>query len=333
MKEQESSLIDRFGRRITYVRLSVTDRCDLRCVYCMAEDMSFLPRNQLLTLEETVRLGRCFAELGVTKLRITGGEPLVRRNVLWLFEQLGALPGIKDLTVTTNGTQLPRFAQGLKAAGVTRVNISLDSLRPERFRAITRLGEIDKTLAGIEAAKAAGFARIKLNSVILKHRNHDEVCDLVQFALDQGLDIAFIEEMPLGVIGEHDRADAYYSSDRIRADLGERFELLPSTETTGGPSRYWRVAGSDTRVGFISPHSHNFCGDCNRVRVTAEGRLLLCLGQEFSADLRRALRANPTDDERVKQAIRHAMSIKPRGHDFDLTEQPIIFRHMNVTGG
>jgi len=333
MKEQESRLIDRFGRRITYVRLSVTDRCDLRCVYCMAEDMSFLPRNQLLTLEETVRLGRCFAELGVTKLRITGGEPLVRRNVLWLFEQLGALPGIKDLTLTTNGTQLPRFAQGLKAAGVTRVNISLDSLRPERFRAITRLGEIDKTLAGIEAAKAAGFGRIKLNSVILKHRNHDEVCDLVQFALDQGLDIAFIEEMPLGVIGEHDRADAYYSSDRIRADLGERFELLPSTETTGGPSRYWRVAGSDTRVGFISPHSHNFCGDCNRVRVTAEGRLLLCLGQEFSADLRRALRANPTDDERVKQAIRHAMSIKPRGHDFDLTEQPIIFRHMNVTGG
>ena len=333
MKEQESSLIDRFGRRITYVRLSVTDRCDLRCVYCMAEDMSFLPRNQLLTLEETVRLGRCFAELGVTKLRITGGEPLVRRNVLWLFEQLGALPGIKDLTLTTNGTQLPRFAQGLKAAGVTRVNISLDSLRPERFRAITRLGEIDKTLAGIEAAKAAGFARIKLNSVILKHRNHDEVCDLVQFALDQGLDIAFIEEMPLGVIGEHDRADAYYSSDRIRADLSERFELLPSTETTGGPSRYWRVAGSDTRVGFISPHSHNFCGDCNRVRVTAEGRLLLCLGQEFSADLRRALRANPTDDERVKQAIRHAMSIKPHGHDFDLTEQPIIFRHMNVTGG
>ena len=333
MKEQESSLIDRFGRRITYVRLSVTDRCDLRCVYCMAEDMSFLPRNLLLTLEETVRLGRCFAELGVTKLRITGGEPLVRRNVLWLFEQLGALPGIKDFTLTTNGTQLPRFAQGLKAAGVTRINISLDSLRPARFRAITRLGEIDKTLAGIEAAKAAGFARIKLNSVILKHRNHDEVCDLVQFALDQGLDIAFIEEMPLGVIGEHDRADAYYSSDRIRADLGERFELLPSTETTGGPSRYWRVAGSDTRVGFISPHSHNFCGDCNRVRVTAEGRLLLCLGQEFSADLRRALRANPTDDERVKQAIRHAMSIKPRGHDFDLAEQPIIFRHMNVTGG
>jgi cyclic pyranopterin phosphate synthase len=333
MQEPQAQLIDRFGRRITYVRLSVTDRCDLRCVYCMAEDMTFLPRNQLLTLEETARLGRCFAGLGVTKLRITGGEPLVRRNVLWLFEQLGALPGVKDLTLTTNGTQLPRYAQGLKAAGVTRVNISLDSLRPERFRSITRLGEIDKTLAGIEAAKAAGFGRIKLNSVILKHRNHDEVCDLVQFALDQGLDIAFIEEMPLGVIGEHDRADAYYSSDRIRADLGERFELLPSTETTGGPSRYWRVAGSDTRVGFISPHSHNFCGDCNRVRVTAEGRLLLCLGQEFSTDLRRALRANPTDDERVKLAIRHAMSIKPRGHDFDLTEQPILFRHMNLTGG
>ena len=329
----DGPLIDRFGRRITYVRLSVTDRCDLRCVYCMAEDMQFLPRNQVLTLEEIARLARCFSELGVTKLRITGGEPLVRRNILWLFEQLGGLAGIHDLTLTTNGTQLPRFAAGLQAAGVTRVNISLDSLKPERFRAITRLGELGKTLAGIEEARAAGFERIKLNSVILKNRNHDEVTDLVRFALDRGLDISFIEEMPLGVIGDHDRAEAYYPSDAIRRDLSESFDLIPTTETTGGPSRYYRIAGSDNRIGFISPHSHNFCGDCNRVRVTAEGRLLLCLGQEFSTDLRRALRANPTNDDRVKVAIRQAMSIKPRGHDFDLKAKPVIFRHMNATGG
>ena len=333
MQEPQPQLIDRFGRRITYVRLSVTDRCDLRCVYCMAEDMTFLPRAQVLTLEEIARLGRCFSELGVTKLRVTGGEPLVRRNVLWLFEQLGALSGIHDLTLTTNGTQLSKYAAGLKAAGVTRINISLDSLRSERFRAITRKGDLDRVLAGIDAALAAGFHRVKLNSVILKHRNHDEVADLVRFALDRGMDLSFIEEMPLGHIGDHDRAEAYYSSDEIRRDLAVHFELIPTTETTGGPSRYWRVAGYENRIGFISPHSHNFCGDCNRVRVTAEGRLLLCLGQEHSADLRRALRANPTDDERVKQAIRHAMSIKPRGHDFDLTEQPIIFRHMNATGG
>ena len=332
-EDNADQLIDRFGRHITYVRLSVTDRCDLRCVYCMSEDMQFLPREQLLTLEETARLGRCFSELGVTKLRITGGEPLVRRNVVWLFEQLGALPGIRDLTLTTNGSQLARYATALKDAGVTRINISLDSLKPERFRAITRNGDLSKTLAGIDAALAAGFERVKLNSVVLKHRNHDEVADLVAYALDRGMDISFIEEMPLGVIGDHDRAEAYYSSDEIRRDLGERFELLPTTETTGGPSRYYRAAGFDNRVGFISPHSHNFCGDCNRVRVTAEGRLLLCLGQEFSTDLRRALRANPLDDDSVKRAIRAAMAIKPRGHDFDLKEQPIIFRHMNATGG
>jgi cyclic pyranopterin phosphate synthase len=328
-----AQLIDRFGRHITYVRLSVTDRCDLRCVYCMTEDMQFLPRSQLLTLEEVARLGSCFSELGVTKLRITGGEPLVRRNILWLFEHLGALPGIRDLTLTTNGTQLVRYAKALKVAGVTRVNVSLDSLRPERFRAITRLGDLDKTLTGIDAALEAGFRRVKLNSVVMRNRNHDEVADLVAYAVDRGLDISFIEEMPLGVIGDHDRAEVYYSSDQIRRDLTDRFELVPTTETTGGPSRYFRVAGTDSRVGFISPHSHNFCGDCNRVRVTAEGRLLLCLGQEFSTDLRRALRGNPTDDAAVKRAIVAAMSIKPRGHDFDLEAKPVIFRHMNATGG
>jgi cyclic pyranopterin phosphate synthase len=326
-------LWDRFGRHVTYVRLSVTDRCDLRCVYCMAEDMRFTPRNQLLTLEEIARLGRLFSELGVVKLRITGGEPLVRCNVLWLFQRLGELSGIRDLTLTTNGSQLAQMAGDLVAAGVTRVNISLDTLDAGRFRAITRLGDITKTLDGIEAARQAGFRRVKLNSVVLKNRNHDEAADLVAFAVERDLDISFIEEMPLGVIGDHDRAEAFYPSDAIRRDLSARFELLPTTETTGGPSRYYRVAGSGIRVGFISPHSHNFCGDCNRVRVTAEGRLLLCLGQEHSSDLRRALRANPTDDQAVKRAILAAMAIKPRGHDFDLTAQPVIFRHMNATGG
>ena len=331
--ELPPTLVDRFGRQITYVRLSVTDRCDLRCVYCMAEHMRFLPRSQLLTLEEMARLGHIFAELGVVKLRVTGGEPLVRRNVIWLFERLGLLQGIHDLTLTTNGTQLRRYARALRAAGVSRVNISLDSLRPQRFRAITRVGELRRTLEGIDAALEAGFERVKLNSVILKHRNHDEVADLVTYAVRRGIDISFIEEMPLGVIGDHDRAEAYCSSDEIRAELAAHFDLLPTTESTGGPSRSFRVAGARTRVGFISPHSHNFCGDCNRVRVTAEGRLLLCLGQEYSTDLRRVLRAHPTDDAAVARAIVSAMAIKPRGHDFALDAQPLIFRHMNMTGG
>ena len=326
-------LMDRFGRRVTYVRLSVTDRCDLRCLYCMGKHTRFLPRNQVLTLEELARLGRCFSELGVHRVRVTGGEPLVRRNVLWLFEHLGALPAITDLTLTTNGTQLARYAGALKAAGVTRVNISLDSLDPARFRAITRLGDLTATLAGIEAAQAAGFARVKLNCVVRKHRNHDEVPALVRFALDRGLDLSFIEEMPLGDLGDQDRAAVHYPSDAIRRDLQPHWDLIPTTETTGGPARYFRVAGSRSRIGFISPHSHNFCADCNRVRVTAAGRLLLCLGQEYSADLRRALRGNPTDDARLKQAMVAAMALKPRGHDFAVTGRPVIPRHMNVTGG
>ena len=326
-------LIDRFGRRISYVRLSVTDRCDLRCLYCMHPDMRFLPRSQLLTLEEMARLARCFGLLGVNKIRITGGEPLVRRNVLWLFRAIGELPAITDLTLTTNGTQLARFAPALEDAGVTRVNTSLDSLRPERFRAITRLGDIRRTLCGIDAACAAGFRRVKLNSVILKGRNHDEIVDLVRFALERGMDISFIEEMPLGETGDHDRTEAYCSSAEVKAVLQPHVDLIPTTETTGGPSRYFRVAGTDTRVGFISPHSHNFCGDCNRVRVTAEGQLLLCLGREHSADLRRALRANRDDDRRVMHAITAAMSIKPRGHDFELGGIPVVQRHMNLTGG
>ncbi len=328
-----ATLIDRFGRRITYVRISVTDRCDMRCVYCMAEDMTFLPRSQILTLEEVARLARVFTELGVTKIRITGGEPLRRNNVMWLFEQLGQLSKLRELVLTTNGSRLAALAAPLRDAGVARINISLDTLRPDRFKRITRFGDLSKTLAGIDAALAAGFRRLKLNTVVLRHMNHDEVRDLARFALTRGMDISYIEEMPLGVIGDHDRAAAYVSSDEILAMLAEEFELLPSTERTGGPSRYYRVRGYHGRVGLISPHSHNFCGDCNRVRVTAEGRLLLCLGQEFSTDLRRELRAHPQDDTRLRRAIVDAMEIKPHGHDFDLHERPVIFRHMNMTGG
>lgn len=326
-------LIDRFGRRITYVRMSVTDRCDFRCVYCMAEDMVFVPREQLLTLEEMTRVGRAFVKLGVSKIRLTGGEPLTRRNVLQLCEDLGQLDGLRDFTITTNGSQLPKYAAALKQAGITRINISLDTLRADRFKTLTRTGEIDQTLAGIEAALAQSFKRVKLNAVILKHRNHDEVIDLVTFARDKGCDISFIEEMPLGEIGDHDRAEAYYSSDEILRDLRTHFDLQAIVERTSGPSKYYSFPDHPTRVGFISPHSHNFCGDCNRVRVTAEGRLLLCLGQEHSVDLRRVLRAHPLDDAPLYEAIEKAMQIKPLGHEFNLQAKPVLFRHMNATGG
>ncbi len=328
-------LVDRFGRQITYVRFSVTDRCDFRCVYCMSEHMTFLPRARILTLEELATLGRTFVALGVRKIRITGGEPLVRRNILWLLRELGQLRshGLAELALTTNGSQLERLAADLKAAGVARLNISLDSLDPALFRRLTRGGELESVLRGIRAAQAAGFKRLKLNAVILKNRNHDEVINLVRFAVEEGLDLSFIEEMPLGGIGDHDRAETYYSSDTIRADLSRAFTLTPTPENTGGPSRYYRIPGAETRIGFISPHSHDFCGDCNRVRVSAEGRLLLCLGQEQSVDLRHVLRAYPSDHERLQQTIVAAMALKPRGHDFQLGGQPVILRHMNHTGG
>jgi cyclic pyranopterin phosphate synthase len=329
----ETKLVDRFGRHVTYVRLSVTDRCDFRCVYCMSEHMTFMPRAQLLTLEELATVGQAFTELGVTKIRITGGEPLVRRNVLSLFQRLGQLPGLHELTLTTNGSQLSSLAAPLRAAGVRRVNISLDSLRPERFRAITRVGDLARVLEGIEAARRAGFEKIKLNVVPMKQRNDDEILDLVEFALSRSLDISFIEEMPLGEIDDHDRASVYMSSDEVRERIRTRFELTPTSERTGGPARYFRIPGSGTRVGFISPHSHNFCDTCNRVRVTTEGRLLLCLGQEHSVDLRHALRAHPNNMERLKRTIVEAMQIKPKGHEFNLGAKPIIFRHMSVTGG
>ena len=328
------SLIDPFGRRINYVRLSVTDRCDFRCVYCMSEHMTFLPRARVLTLEELATLGRAFVELGARKIRITGGEPLVRRNILWLFRELGQLRehSLAELTLTTNGSQLERMAADLKAAGVARINISLDSLDPERFRRITRVGELEAVLRGIRAARAAGFQRLKLNAVILKGRNHDEVITLARFAIENGLDISYIEEMPLGEIADHDRAEAYYSSDALRADLEQALTLIPTTETTGGPSRYYRVPGSASRIGFISPYSHHFCDDCNRVRISAEGRLLLCLGREHSVDLLHILRAYPGDYERLRQGIIAAVGLKPHGHEFQTGGQ-VIGRYMNHTGG
>ena len=326
-------LKDNFGRIVNYLRISVTDRCDFRCVYCMEEQMQFVPRVRLLTLEELAFVARAFVELGVKKIRITGGEPLIRRNITKLFQDIGSLPGLHELVTTTNGSQLPRLAAELKQAGLKRINISLDSLKADKFRRITRVGELDKVMAGIDAALATGFDRIKLNAVILKNRNHDEVTDLVRFAIERNIDISFIEEMPLGIIGEHDRAEAYYSSDQIRKDLEKSFELIPTTETTGGPSKYFLVADTGTRVGFISPHSHNFCDSCNRVRLTCEGRLLLCLGQENSVDLRKVIRANPGDLDRLKKNIMASMAIKPKGHDFNLQEKPVIFRHMNTTGG
>ena len=326
-------LIDRFGRRVDYLRISITDRCDFRCVYCMSEEMVFLPRQQILTLEEIYTLAKTFTELGVNKIRVTGGEPLVRNGALDLLKKIGQLDGLDNLVLTTNGSQLEKVAQPLKEAGIKRLNISLDTLDSEKFRELTRTGDLRQVLKGIQAAIEQGFERLKINAVILKNRNHDEVCDLVQFALDQDIDISFIEEMPLGVVNQHDRAEAYYSSDLIKADLERRFNLLATTEKTGGPSKYFRVAGTDTKIGFISPHSHNFCSTCNRVRLTAEGRLLLCLGNEHSVDLKRVMRANPGDTEVLKQAIIDAMQIKPEKHEFNITEQPVILRHMNMTGG
>lgn len=333
MSAQSQILQDRFGRRVDYLRLSVTDRCDFRCVYCMAEDMTFLPRRDVLTLEQLYDVGAAFVELGVKKIRLTGGEPLVRNNVLSLVSRLGELEGLEQLNLTTNGAQLRKFAQPLKDAGLSGINISLDSLRPERFRELTRTGELHKVVDGIDAAREAGFQRIKINAVMMTGRNDDEIFDLVDFARDRNIDISFIEEMPLGHIDEHDRALSFCSSDVIRERIHSRYPLTTSAETSGGPSRYYRMADSDSRIGFISPHSHNFCHLCNRVRLTVEGRLLLCLGNEHSVDLRAVLREYPDDRHRLQEAIVAAMDIKPERHYFDLDDSPQIVRFMNTTGG
>ena len=330
------ALRDSFGRAITYLRVSVTDRCDLRCVYCMSEHMTFLPRRDLLTLEELDRICSAFVQRGVKKLRITGGEPLVRRNIMRLFESLGRHldgGGLEELTLTTNGSQLKRFAGALKAAGVARVNVSLDTLDPDRYRAITRWGDLAVVMEGLEAADAAGLA-VKINTVVLKGTNEDELDDLIRFAHGRGYDLTLIETMPLGEI-DADRTEQYLPLTIVRARLMDRWTLQDLSHRTGGPARYVEVRESGGRLGFITPMTHNFCESCNRVRLTCTGTLYMCLGQEDSADLRTPLRAS--DDNRgLHAAIDRAIAIKPKGHDFVIdrrTRKPAVARHMSVTGG
>lgn len=329
----EKKLVDKHGRHIDYVRLSVTDRCDFRCVYCMSEQMTFLPRNQVLSLEEIYRLAKAFTELGVSKIRITGGEPLVRRNILSLFEQIGRLPGLSELLLTTNGSQLPQMASQLRETGVNRINISIDSLDPDAFRAMTRTGDLVQVKKGIEAAVAVGFDSIRLNSVILKGRNDHEILPLLEYALSLGVNIAFIEEMPLGNISDHQREQTYCSNEQVRDIIAARYALTAVEETTAGPSRYYRVEDSSVKVGFISPVSHNFCSTCNRIRVTVEGRLLLCLGNEYSVDLREILRQDEPDDALLKETIVRALDIKPLKHHFYEQDEVQVVRFMNMTGG
>ncbi len=332
-----TQLIDPFGRAVTYLRVSVTDRCDFRCVYCMSENMTFLPKTDILSLEELERVAGAFVRLGVRKLRLTGGEPLVRRNIMSLFRGLSRHLGtgaLDELTLTTNGSQLPRFASELADLGVKRVNVSLDTLDSDRFAAITRWGKLDKVMAGLEAAKAAGLG-VKINTVALKGVNDGEIHDLVSWAGAEGFDLTFIEVMPLGEIGEGARLDQYMPLSLVRAHSQERYTLEESDYRTGGPARYVRVKETGGRLGFITPMTHNFCEGCNRVRLTCTGTLYMCLGQEDAADLRTPVRASESD-EPLETAIHEAISRKPKGHDFIIDRNntgPAVGRHMSVTGG
>lgn len=329
------ALVDPFGRRISYLRVSVTDRCDFRCLYCMAEDMTFLPKRELLTLEELDRLCSAFVGFGVRKLRITGGEPLVRRNVMSLFRSLSrhlATGALEELTLTTNGSQLGKYAAELADVGVRRINVSLDTLDPERFRHLTRRGDLAVVLAGIEAAEKAGI-HIKINAVALKDQNEHEIPHLLEWCHARGYDLTLIETMPLGEV-EADRTEHYLPLDLVRARLAERYTLTDLPLRTGGPARYVSVAETGGRVGFITPMTHNFCEACNRVRVTCTGTLFMCLGQEDAADLRAPLRASEADDL-LKAAIAEAIGRKPKGHDFVIgrARAPALARHMSTTGG
>ncbi len=333
-----SSLIDPFARSIDYLRVSVTDRCDFRCVYCMSENMSFLPKKELLTLEELDRLCSTFVKLGVKKLRITGGEPLVRRGIMTFFESMSRhleTGDLQELTLTTNGSQLEKYADQLYAAGVRRVNVSLDTLDPDKFAEITRWGRLPQVLRGVEAATNAGL-RVKINAVALKNFNDVELFDLVGWCADQDLDLTFIEVMPMGDLGNEDRLDQYWSLKNLRANLEERFTVNDLTERTGGPARYIRVEETGQKIGLITPLTHNFCESCNRVRITCTGEIFTCLGQEGSSDLREPLRAFPDNDLHLENAIRAAIALKPKGHDFDYSRQQAdgqMSRHMSHTGG
>jgi cyclic pyranopterin phosphate synthase len=329
-------LVDPFGRAIEYIRISVTDRCDFRCVYCMSEDMTFLPKRDLLSLEELDRIAAAFIARGARKIRITGGEPLVRRDIMSLFRSLGArigAGGLEELTVTTNGSQLARFASELADTGVRRINVSLDTLKPDLFKTLTRWGDLGKVLEGIEAAKAAGM-RVKINAVALRGVNEGEVEELIRWAHGEGMDITFIEVMPLGDI-EPSRLDQYLPLNQVRADLMDRFTLVDDPYRTGGPARYVRVKETGGLVGFITPHTHNFCESCNRVRLTCTGTLYMCLGQDDAADVRSVIRASDSD-EPLHRALDEAISRKPKGHDFVVGRAAMptaVTRHMSVTGG
>lgn len=336
MTPVDNSMIDPFGRAVTYLRVSVTDRCDFRCTYCMAEEMTFLPKRDLLTLEELDRLCSVFIAKGVRKLRLTGGEPLVRKNVMYLVRQLsrhlksGAL---EELTLTTNGSQLSRFASELADCGVRRINVSLDTLDRAKFKQITRWGELGKVMDGIEAAERAGL-KIKINAVALKGFNDAELPEMLQWAHGRGMDMTVIETMPMGEI-DGDRTDQYLPLSQVRADLEQRFALTDIPFKTGGPARYVEVRETGGRLGFITPLTHNFCEGCNRVRLTCTGTLYMCLGQDDAADLRAPLRASE-GDELVAAAIDQAIGRKPKGHDFVIdrsTNRPAVARHMSVTGG
>ncbi len=335
-QDRASALIDPFGRKITYVRVSVTDRCDFRCVYCMSEDMEFLPKRDLLSLEELNRLCGAFVARGTRKLRITGGEPLVRRNIMSLFRNLSqhlSSGGLDELTLTTNGSRLALFAGELADCGVRRINVSLDTRDPEKFRAITRRGDLGEVMAGIDAAQKAGLS-VKLNMVALKGVNEDEIIPMIEWAHGRGMELTLIEVMPLGAV-EAERLDQYLPLDAVRAKIAERFSLRDLADRTGGPARYVRIEETGGRLGFITPLSHNFCESCNRVRVTCTGTLYMCLGQEDAADLRAPLRASPAD-ELLNAALDEAIGRKPKGHDFviDRTHRdPAVPRHMSVTGG
>lgn len=331
-------LIDPFARAITYLRVSVTDRCDFRCVYCMSENMTFLPKKELLTLEELDRMCSTFIGLGVEKLRITGGEPLVRRGIMTFFDAMsrhldsGAL---KELTVTTNGSQLDRFASDLYAAGVRRINVSLDTLDAAKFERVTRWGKLDKVLSGIDAARKAGL-RVKINTVALKGFNEDELFSLTDWCAREDMDLTFIEVMPMGDLGNEDRVGQYWALDDLRAQLATKFTLTDLAERTGGPARYIRLEDTGQKIGLITPLTHNFCESCNRVRMTCTGELYMCLGQEDNASLRDILRASPEDDAPLIKAIEAAILRKPKGHDFDYSRQKAdgqVSRHMSHTGG
>jgi cyclic pyranopterin phosphate synthase len=328
-------MIDPFGRTISYLRVSVTDRCDLRCVYCMSEHMTFLPKADMLTIEELVRVCGAFISKGVSRIRITGGEPLVRRNVLHLFEELGRKlgNGLSELTLTTNGTQLARYAQPLWDAGVRRINVSLDSLDSALFAQITRWGELKKVMAGIDAAQAVGL-KVKINMVALKGLNDQEIVPMMLWAHKRGMDLTLIETMPLGEI-EEDRSNRYLPLSQVKADLERQFNMTPSVHRTGGPARYYDISETGGRFGLITPLTHNFCESCNRVRLTCTGTLFMCLGQEDAADLRQPLRAS-SEDALLISAIDEAIGRKPKGHDFviDRTRRsPAVARHMSMTGG